>query len=746
MKQLIALVLSGILSLGISAQETTNYTGLKSKGAIPEDFTKLTLKKIEDANAQTAGNESKAKKRADSEFYEKSNFGIDELLQSGRVCFKDTISSYVEEVFEEIRSKNHDIPSNLRIYTVKSPVVNAFTTDQGIIFINTGLLAQLENEAQLAFVLCHEIIHYMENHVMEGFIENQEIQSGKNDYKKIKTVDKELASTRFSRKMETEADKKGLVLFLNTDYNPAEVDGVFDVLLYSYLPFDELKFDSSILEIGNYEIPDKYFLTELKEIEVDEDEDDSRHTHPNIAKRRKKADAILINEKQTGKNFIISEADFYTVRAAARYEVLRLQLVSGDYSEALYSAFILEQEFPENPLPKIAIGEILYGTALFANTNNRKKVTGYYKKRQGNVQQAYYILNKIPSQDMTVLAARYNYYLHGLYPENETIEKRLENLFEDLVYHHGLSFDDLIFDSSNADTTKNNATKKATVKKVSSKYDRIKSSKSTKKSSTSDYKDWELSIFSGCDCEDDIEKLFETGKTRSEKKKYNLAETDDDELNKQSEKESKQYEKMKRKKGRSLDIDKIVIIDPFYGIINQSKKDGFKQVKSELEEVDQLDQLDKMALKCGLGLEILTNYRFATDDVQKFNDFSLLNEWVNERFMMEDRSAIISSTEEIQELVERYNTKYFGWTGVINSTHKRNNRGLVLLLSIYSIVGIPYGIYYMTVPAQSTYIYFALFNVETGELVLYEDRVLKGGDNAGLLNTHYYDIFHQIKN
>jgi hypothetical protein len=744
MKYILSIVISLVTLTGLHAQET-NYTGLKSKGEIPDDFTTLTLKKIEEA--QAASNTGKKKDKTKSKFYEISNFGVDELLQSGSVCFNDTISSYVENVLEEIRSKNKSVPLDIRIYTIKSPVVNAFTTDQGIIFINTGLLAQLENEAQLAFVLCHEIIHFTEGHVIEGFIEDTKIENAKDDYRRIKTVDKELASTRFSRKMEAEADKKGLKLFLNTDYNPAEVDGVFDVLLYSYLPFDEIPFDSSILEVGDYQIPDKFFLEELNEIEVDEDRDDSRQTHPNIAKRRKKTDNILISEKQTGKNFLVSEKDFYAVRGAARYEVLRLQLTNGNYSEALYSAYILKKEYPDNPLPNLAIGEILYGTALFANTKNRKKVTGYYKKKQGNVQQVYYLLNKIKSKDITLLALRYNYFLHEKYPDNKTISLRLETLSRDLVYYYDLSDTDLHFDDikSNSDTNKTVSSKKATVKKVSSKYDRIKSKKTNSNTETTYNKNWAYDIFIGCNCESEMEELFEKGKEISDEKKYQLAETDDEDLNQKSLDAQKAYDKEKRKHGRSLGIDKIIIVDPYYAILNLKKRESLKRTKSEKEEVEQLTSYEYIAKAANLNLEILTNYRFNSDDVQKYNDFSLVNEWANERFMMKNRTTLTSSAEEVKDLVDRYGTKYFAWTGVVNASFPRSGKLYVALLSFYSIVGLPYGIYYLATPKNETYIYFSLFNIETGELVMYESRSINMKDSDGLLDAHYYDIFNQIK-
>ncbi len=735
MKKFSFLILITLCSL-ISIAQNQNYYGLKSKGDIPDDFTTLTIQKVEAAKQQIEG-----KDKTRSKFYEVTNFGVDNLLQSGSVCFNDTLSSYVENVLEEIRSANPSIPIDIRVYSVKSPVVNAFTTDQGIIFINTGLIAQLENEAQLAFVLCHEIIHYTEGHIMEGFLENTEINNKKNDYHRTKSIDKELSSTRFSRKLEKEADKKGLKLFLNTDYNPQEVDGVFDVLLYSYLPFDEIPFDSSILEIGNYQIPDKYFLTELNEIEVDEDEDDSRHTHPNIAKRRKRADDILIKEKQTGKDFIVSEKDFFAVRAAARYEVLRLQLINGNYSEALYSAFILNQEFPNNPLPQLAIGEILFGTALFANDNNKKEVTGYYKKKQGSVQQCYFLLNKLKSKDITILATRYNYMLLEKYPDDFLVKKRVEKLFTELVYHHELTSSKFNFDNYASPKSDSTTTK---VKQVNSKYDRIKSKKKSQSKKSID-KNWAFDLFVGCGCESDVDDFFELAKEKSDKIQLHRGETDDLDLNKASRKDTEEYKKLKEKKGRSLDIPKIVIVDPYYIVYDQlSKKDNLKLMKSEQEQIEQISELESMASSSNLELTILSNYKFKTGDVDKFNDFSLLKEWVSERYLMGDKTSLTSSAEEVQNLIDKYDTKYFAYTGVVSTNIPRRKKFGTAFLYGCTIIGLPYSFYYLFTDQKITLIYFALFDIESGDLVMYEERELWEKDSDGLLRSHYSEMFNQI--
>ncbi len=54
----------------------------------------------------------------------------------------------------------------LRFVVLRDPTLNAFAMPNGWIFVHTGLLASLENEAQLAVVLAREIAHVRHRHAL----------------------------------------------------------------------------------------------------------------------------------------------------------------------------------------------------------------------------------------------------------------------------------------------------------------------------------------------------------------------------------------------------------------------------------------------------------------------------------------------------------------------------------------------------------------------------------------------------
>lgn len=62
---------------------------------------------------------------------------------------------------------------NYRFYVIEANTFNAFALPNGMIFVHTGLLKMIDNEAQLAAVLGHEIAHITHEHGKERYVKQQ---------------------------------------------------------------------------------------------------------------------------------------------------------------------------------------------------------------------------------------------------------------------------------------------------------------------------------------------------------------------------------------------------------------------------------------------------------------------------------------------------------------------------------------------------------------------------------------------
>lgn len=86
-----------------------------------------------------------------------------------------TIVGYVESVGRKILTAMPPQPFEYHFYVVKEDVYNAFAIPAGHIFINSGLLAAMENEDELAGILGHEIAHVVSRHISKRIERSKKI-------------------------------------------------------------------------------------------------------------------------------------------------------------------------------------------------------------------------------------------------------------------------------------------------------------------------------------------------------------------------------------------------------------------------------------------------------------------------------------------------------------------------------------------------------------------------------------------
>ncbi len=122
------------------------------------------------------------------------------------------------------RGAKRDIPYKFGI--LDTDAVNAYATPGGRIFVTAGLLDKLSNEAQLAGVLAHEIIHVDEKHTIKGFVKAKALGAiGKKISKKsefddlVKKLIEGIANRGFPKADEYKADLHSLALMEASGYN-----------------------------------------------------------------------------------------------------------------------------------------------------------------------------------------------------------------------------------------------------------------------------------------------------------------------------------------------------------------------------------------------------------------------------------------------------------------------------------------------------------------------------------------------
>jgi beta-barrel assembly-enhancing protease len=128
---------------------------------------------------------------AAAEFWKDVNVNADQedgMGQSVAVSMTNTypltkdekLNKYVSLVGLTIVNASDRPVGNWQFGVLETPDVNAFAGPNGYIFVTRGALNRMENEAQLAGVLAHEVTHVLHHHGLEGVKTNAKADFAKN--------------------------------------------------------------------------------------------------------------------------------------------------------------------------------------------------------------------------------------------------------------------------------------------------------------------------------------------------------------------------------------------------------------------------------------------------------------------------------------------------------------------------------------------------------------------------------------
>lgn len=137
----------------------------------------------------------------------------------------------------------------------------------------------------------------------------------------------------YSKEKEFKADSLGIKLFNNAGYFRNYLTSRFDVLIYSYLPIDELKFPKDYYNSTLCFVPEFIFTDKEYEIKVEEDYYDNRSSHPNVCRRKEKATSITDRYKDWGEvSNHFADKEFNYTRTLTRFERVRTDIINYQYT------------------------------------------------------------------------------------------------------------------------------------------------------------------------------------------------------------------------------------------------------------------------------------------------------------------------------------------------------------------------------------------------------------------------------
>lgn len=619
--------------------DANTFEGIWATGTIPIDFTDSWANKVQGSFAGQSNLNVENNKEDLQKYWSTQYYFIDGILQSGFISFNDPISIYLNKIKDRLLKDDPALSKEIRVYLRKSPSVNAACVADGIVLINTGLVAAAETEAEIAFVLAHEIQHYKEGHIFKSFQEREKmLEENVKEYKRLHPIEKFDLLVSQSKEHEFEADETGLQLYLKSEYSKEAPDRVMTMLHEAYIPYGRVEVGEDFLATSDFTLPHVFFRSEVTAISAEEDYFDETHSHPNIAKRREALDELLKRMDGGSKHFIEPQEEFNALRELARFERVRELLLIGSYGDALYDIYVLKQQYPDSKFLNISEVKAVYALAGFKANRKYDWVTKSTSKVEGPSQQVHHILKQFDKNQMTAYALRMVMDNAKKYPEETYLSLYASELAKYMVVQCKLEESDFKVEN-------------ARLGEFDKKPEDFDSERHYMRAVQSYYRPVYKYL---------VQEEVKSGWLKSEFKEHKTIQDSIDtymQLSRKEKESRREDNKENWEQGNNLKIQKLVIMDPTL-ILKISDKDADDFQKNFEKEQKFKQDVATLAREHSLDATMLFTEDITQTDIEKYNTVAMLKERLAEGEMHYYADLLPPGIELAHKIEAKGNVRY----------------------------------------------------------------------------------------
>jgi len=303
------------------------------------------------------------------EIYDHQFDEIGDLWNSKRAVTFPAVNNYLQSIVKKIIAANPKLQkTDARIVFTRDDWPNAVSMGDGSIAINGGLVVFLNNEAELAFVICHELSHYYLDHTNKQIKKIVDVYNSEDFTKEVKRLSKQeygagkefddlmkkmaFGSRRHSRENEAEADKQAFLFLRNTGYDCNQIISCLQLLnniddSSIYRPF----VPEATLNFEEYPFKKKWIqnesvlfgrMTTNEMSPLSKKEKDSLKTHPDCEVRI----SLLqdsVKKVSGGKKFLVDENFFNQLKQDFFPEITEQEFNKDNLAKNLYYSLLMLQ-------------------------------------------------------------------------------------------------------------------------------------------------------------------------------------------------------------------------------------------------------------------------------------------------------------------------------------------------------------------------------------------------------------------
>jgi Zn-dependent protease with chaperone function len=313
------------------------------------------------------------------------------------------VEPYVQQVFARIVRANPQLPAGTRLVLTRNPEPNARAVGRSTVLLNLGLLPRLENESQLAYVLCHELAHGASHHLETGLhdrltaIHSKEL---KREFRRI--IDSEyninsqlkalalgfsLSSSYHHRRFERQADSLGYVLLARTSYEAPQAYRTLQLLDVIDQPENPAPLPLAA-QFSCVEFPRTFgapaastsIFTVKAAAKTVFETSDTLKSHPDCGKRMRFVQSLAQGRVAEGAQ--PSPPEFDRIRRLSRLELVQSWFDYDCYDHALFEALQLLPQQPQSGYLRSMVQLSLLGLRQHLQQHTFNEVVSNVSERQ----------------------------------------------------------------------------------------------------------------------------------------------------------------------------------------------------------------------------------------------------------------------------------------------------------------------------------------------------------------------------
>ncbi len=264
----------------------------------------------------------------------------DWLGKSGWLLRDAQVEAYLNGIAAGLAPPGAADRIRFRIFVVRDYRLNAFAFPNGAVYVHTGMLARMENEAQLAVLLAHEMTHATHRHAVRSYRDRKNKSAflagatavAGNLGALLGGLGTIASAYGYSRDLEREADAVGLGRAVEAGYDPREGPRLF-AHLKKYLEEEKVQ--------------EAYFFS----------------SHPRVAERVASYEELLAG-KYSGRGGRTDGKIFLETMKGVLLENATLQVTAGRFDGAKREAVLYVEREPADPRGHYLLGRILERTGV----------------------------------------------------------------------------------------------------------------------------------------------------------------------------------------------------------------------------------------------------------------------------------------------------------------------------------------------------------------------------------------------